>query len=282
MRRVNPQGLARKSKLLMSSIIADPGYNFVSVDLAAGEPTATTHYSKDRLYRAANYDMIGKVPYWDGSVLMIDDVYLMTASVSPIGSDSVKRWWAEGMAEKWVKDAEGFKSEVKEVRQLHKALCLGISYGMTPKKLVLTAAKNNFDITLNRARQFYNTYWDLFKGVRRLSDHLAAKNRRDGYLVTEFGYRLLPNADYKCLNAFIQSSVSGIISILLPSFYGLAPYCRHAVVIHDEIVFQCPTERLDEAKQAMERAVKHVNELLGWSVDVRTGWAVGHDLYTAK
>lgn len=282
MARVNPQGLSRRSKPLMSSIVADPGYSFVSVDLVSGEPTVTTHFSKDRYYRAAAFDMVGKAPYWDGDVLMIDDIYLMTASVSPMGRDSVKQWWADGMAEKWVRDAEGFKAGVKSERQLHKVLCLGLSYGMGPKKLVMTANQNGYDLSPTQARAFYKAYWDLFKGVRQLSDYLAAKCRKDGHLITEFGYRLVPDADYKCLNAFIQSSVSGLISILLPSFYGLAPYCRHAVVIHDEIVFQCPTERLEDAKQAMERAVVYVNELLGWSVDVRTGWAVGSNLYEAK
>lgn len=282
MARVNPQGLSRRCKPLMSSIIADPGYSFVSVDLVSGEPTCTTHFSKDKYYRAAAFDMVGKAPYWDGDVLMIDDIYLMTASVSPMGRDKVKQWWADGLAEKWLVDAEGFKARVKADRQLHKVLCLGLSYGMGPKKLIMTANQNGYELSPYNAKQFFRAYWELFAGVRRLSDRLIAMNKRDGHLVTEFGYRLVPGADYKCLNAYIQSSVSGIISILVPSFYSQAPYCKHSMVVHDEAIFQCPTERLDEAKQAMERAVKHVNELLGWSVDVRTGWAVGSNLYEAK
>lgn len=282
MARVNPQGLSRRCKPLMSAIVSDPGYSFVSVDLVSGEPTITTHFSNDKYYRAASFDMVDKTPYWDGDVLMIDDIYLMTASVSPLGKDKVRQWWAEGMADKWMTDADGFKSSVKAERQLHKVLCLGLSYGMGPKKLIMTANQNGHELSVTAARQFFKAYWELFSGVKRLGDKLAERHRRDGYLVTEFGYRLVPEADYKCLNAFIQSSVSGLISVILTSFYSLAPYCKHSMIIHDEIVFQCPTDKLDDAKAAMTEAVRYVNELLSWSVNVRTGWAVGSNLYEAK
>ena len=37
--RLNAQGMSRRSKSLMSSVVADEGYVFVSRDLSAGEPT---------------------------------------------------------------------------------------------------------------------------------------------------------------------------------------------------------------------------------------------------
>lgn len=282
MARVNPQGLSRRCEPLMRSIVADPGNVFVSVDLLSGEPSATTHYSKDRYYKAAAFDMIGKKPYWDGDVLMIDDIYLMTASVSPLGRDKVRQWWEDGLAEKWVSDPEAVKAEVKKDRQLHKVLCLGLSYGMGPRKLIDTAIQNGHELDYRTAKQFFNAYWELFSGVKRLSDYLASKFKRDGHLVTEFGYRLIPDADYKALNAYIQSSVSGIISVLIPAFYSIAPYCKHVAIIHDEIIFQCPIDKIDEAKERMREATAYLNQLLNWSVAVRTGWVTGKDLYEAK
>ena len=282
MAKLNAQGMARRSEALMRSLVADPGHSIVSVDLSAGEPTVTTYYSRDKYYKAASFDMVGQVPRWDGDVLLIDDIYLMTMSVSPMGKDKVRAWFDEGLADKWVKDAEGFKSSVKKDRQLHKVLCLGLSYGMGPRKLVETARVAGHDLPMATAKQFFGAYWELFAGVKRLSNNLAQQFKREGHLVNVFGYRLVPEADYKCLNAYIQSSVSGVVNVLTPTFFDLAPYCNFQTLIHDELVFQCPTDRLEDARKAMARATDELNKMLGWSVNIRTGFVSGKDWYEAK
>lgn len=75
MTKLNIQGLARGDKGLMSSMIPPPGHVFVSVDLAAGEPSVSAHYSQDRNYFDACFGMVGKEPYYDGDLLRCDDIH---------------------------------------------------------------------------------------------------------------------------------------------------------------------------------------------------------------
>jgi DNA polymerase I-like protein with 3'-5' exonuclease and polymerase domains len=279
---LNAQGLKRKDKPLMSTMVARPGHTFVSVDLSAGEPTVTTHYSRDKYYRAASFDMVGKRPYWDGDVLMIDDIYIMTMSVSPLGRDKVRQWWADGMVDKWVADADGFKSSVKKDRQLHKVLCLGLGYGMGPKKLVSTAFAAGYDLDIATAKAFFKAYWKLFSGVKGLSERLAKEFTQKGYLVNDFGYRLVPDAEFKALNYMIQSSVSGIMHILCAKFFAVAPWAHFITVIHDEIIMEVPDDMLPAARLLMDEATESLNEDLNWSVNIRTGFVTGKNLYEAK
>ncbi len=285
---LNVQGLSRRNKLLMSSIVADPGYSFVSIDLSAGEPTVTTHFSKDPMYKAATFDMAGKEPYYQGNVLMIDDIYLMGMSVSPMGKhklrDAFYTGTYEGMSfsEAWVKDADLVKKQLSEDRAFHKILILGLGYAMGPKHMVESAHKAGFQLTLKEAKGFFKEYWDLFKDVRALSDNLTSIFNKYGSLTNPFGYRLLPDPDYKALNYFIQSTVSGIINALCIKFFDACPYAHFVTVIHDEVILQVPQEKLAEAKVLWENAVTELNGELNWSVKIRTGWKEGKDFYEAK
>ena len=95
--KLNVQGLARRDeglkglKGLCSYIIPDEGRVFLSMDLGAGEPTCTAHYSQDPRYFHASVGGIGQPPYvYSDGVLMIDDVYIMFMSKTPIGSPIIK------------------------------------------------------------------------------------------------------------------------------------------------------------------------------------------------
>ncbi len=89
---LNVQGLARKEQGLLSYVLPEEGFSFVSVDLGAGEPSVTSHFSKDKNYYAACFGMVGKAPYYDQQgVLQIDDIYLAGASVAPTGKQSYPR-----------------------------------------------------------------------------------------------------------------------------------------------------------------------------------------------
>jgi hypothetical protein len=272
----------------MSTLLPPPGYVFVSIDLASGEPSVTSHYSQDKNYMAANFGMVSKDPYYEGKTLMIDDIYLMVMSRSPIGSDRLKEAWEakyEGLTfvEQWAKDKEVIQKKVlKKDRQLHKILALGLSYSMGPKKLVKQARDNGFTLSPKAARAFYDCYWELFSGVYRFGKVLEKEYETTGYLVNDFGYRLKPAEGYKCLNYFIQSSVSGIIAVLYSKFFSICNFADFVTIIHDEIIIAVPIEREPEAKTLMGRAVASLNEDLGWTINIRTGWAVGKNLYEAK
>jgi hypothetical protein len=281
---LNVQGLARKELGLLSNALPKQGYVFVSVDLSAGEPSVTSHFSGDKNYYSACFGMVGKQPFYDSNnVLQIDDIYLMGASVAPTGSAAIRAAFDEGLFNSWLSDSDMVKAKLKKVRAFHKVLMLALQYGQGPKGMLHIAYDNGLPLKLADAKAFHHAYWHtLFPGVRVLGERLVAKLSRDGSLVNPFGYRMVPTSSHLALNYFIQSSVSGIMKVLDEKFYALAPYALAVSVIHDELIFQVPESRLDDAKQAMERATQSLNTDLGWSVKIRTGWAVGQNLFEAK
>lgn len=286
MARLNVQGLARRDRGLMGCLSASPGKTLVSIDLAAGEPVCTAHFSKDQKYKYATFDGIGKAPFYQDSVLMISDIYLMTMSVSPIGRKEMLEafnatYSGLSFAEMWLKDDEFLKGQLKKARTLHKMLCLALGYGMGPKKMVKQCYDNGYTLELSVAREFYKAYWVLFSGVRKLADALSNRIKRDGHLINPFGYRLTP-PPHKALNYFIQSSVSGLIHVFNAKLFALAPYADLITIIHDEDLVEVPDERLEEFKCAKETATVSLNEDLGWSTTVRTGFVTGKNWYEAK
>ena len=288
--RLNPQGLARKDKPLMSAITPDAGQVFVSCDLSSGEPTCTSHYSQDRNYYDCTFGMVGKQPFYaPTNILKIDNIYYSVMSVSPMGRRLMRdlfeaKYDGAPFAERWLEPAfqDRIKEQVKKEYAFHKIGTLGMSYGMGPRKFQATAYDAGYIISFTEAKEFFQAYWRLFAGVKLFADKCAAGFKLKGYMVNDFGYRLLPDKDYKAFNYFIQSSVSGIMHVLCAQFFALAPFCTFLLVIHDEVIFSCPADRVEQARAAMKRAEDELNNMLQWRVRVRVGFKAGGSLYEAK
>lgn len=288
--RLNPQGLARRDPLLMSCILSDPGRITVSIDLSAGEPSVTAHFSGDPNYYAATFGMVGKAPYYNSNgLLMISDIYLMVMSKSPMGKDVLWKAFHEGVyegltfAEMWLKDSEYITKKIlKEPREFHKMLGLAAGYGMQAKKMVKSSYEKGKTLSIQDAKGFLKDgYWGTFKDVRKFADALSAKAARDTYIVNEFGYRLKPEP-HKAFNYVIQSSVSGIMHVFAAKLVKAAPYSRFITCIHDELLMDIPENMVDDFRKDAERATDSLNDDLGWSVRIRTGFAVGKTWYEAK
>ncbi len=121
--RLNVQALARRNKDLMGCILADPDHTIISIDLAAGEPTVSTHFSQDVNYRWATFDGVGKVPEYRDNILMIDNLYFMVMSVSPMGRDKMRQAYPE-FRDNWTKDPDALKAKFKSEYAFHKMLCV--------------------------------------------------------------------------------------------------------------------------------------------------------------
>jgi DNA polymerase I-like protein with 3'-5' exonuclease and polymerase domains len=287
MARLNVQGLARRDAGLMSCIGAEPGRTLVSIDLSAGEPTVTAHYSRDPNYCYATFDGVGQRPFYRDGILMIDDIYVMCMSVSPIGAQIIRDMFEQQLfdgrsfADQWVTDSDVIKSAIKVQRNLHKMLALALGYGMGPKKMVKQCKDSGYDLDIKTAEKFYAAYWSLFAGVRRLADQLAYRIKRDGHIVNAFGYRLTP-PPHKAFNYLIQSSVSGIMHVYNAKLFALAPYANFVTVIHDELLCDVPTDMLDQFRIDRQAACDSLNADLNWTTKVRVGFAYGTNWYEAK
>lgn len=287
MARLNVQGLARRDFGLMSTIQADPGRTIVSIDLSSGEPTVTAHYSRDPNYLYATFDGVGKEPFYRDGVLMIDDIYLMVMSVSPIGHKLMRdvfhnTYNGRPFTEVWLTDPEFIqKTLLKTERALHKMLALALGYGMGPTKMVKQSRENGHDLNPKVAKQFFDAYWRLFAGLRRLADRLAYQIERDGYIVNQFGYRLTP-PPHKGFNYLIQSSVSGIMHMFNAKLFALADYANFITVIHDELLADVPDDMVEQFRIHKEQATASLNSDLRWTTKIRTGYATGKNWYAAK
>lgn len=288
MARLNVQGLARRDKGLMACILSDKDMETVSIDLSAGEPTCTAHYSQDPKYNYACFDGVGKEPFFNKEgILMIDDIYLMSMSASPEGRPVLQdafynTYDGKTFVERWMEDPDYIaKGVLKEYRPNYKWKCLGLGYGMGPKKLVKQAYDQGEILTLQSARMFYKAYWDLFAGVRLLANRLQYRVEKQGFLINQFGYRLVPEP-HKAFNYWIQSSVSGIMHVYRMKLAHAAPWARFITCIHDEFLYDVPVERLEEFKRIKDLACDSLNDDLQWRTKIRTGWATGKNWYDAK
>lgn len=303
--RLNIQAFARRHEPLASCLVPDEGNVLVSQDLGAGEPSVTAHYSKDPAYRYATLEGIGKEPFWKDGILWIDDIYLMVMSVSPIGNPVMRKAWAKdwsgkSFVEQWMHKPKVIKSFLDEDRQLHKMLALALGYSLGPNKMQ-TQVKQQFskDLTFGECKELYRNYWELFGELRRFADYCQRKATEKGYLVNEFGYRLCfvnngnrkvekgpLDTTHKAYNYLIQSSVSGIMHLYLMFIMEIVRErrlpVRFVTVIHDEDVFECKKDAVDEFEKASKDAETKLNNYLGWSVPIRIGFTVGETFYHIK
>lgn len=287
MKKLNIQAISRRDAGLMQTMVPAPGHVFVSIDLSSGEPTVTGEFSKDPNYLYATYHGVGKRPFYKDGVLMIDDIYLMVASVSPLGKEKIydtfhnHKFDGKSFADQWLEDSEVVKSYLKEVRTLHKILCLGIGYGMQARKMVTSMYEKGYLLDLKTAKQFCKVYWQLFSGVKAFSDTLTLEIERKGYIINPFGYRLTPDPR-KAYNYYCQSSVSGVMHLFGALLFSIAPWAKFVVCIHDEFVISVDEGRLEEFRKCTQAATEEMNNQLKWDVKIRTGFCPGRTLFDAK
>lgn len=287
---LNVQALARRDAGLMSRLVADPGHVFVSQDASAGEPTIITEYTGDLNYRYFCFDGVGKKPFYRNGVLMIDDIYLAYASVCPLFRDTVAKAFNDtyngrSFADQWVIDSEVIKGHpnLKWTRKQSKWMALAFGYQLGIKTLLEKAIEAGIpNVDRRIAKKCYEAYWQLFNGIREYGKKVEASVKRLGYLVNPFGYRFIPEVEYKSFNGLVQSSVSSLFH-----WYGMCmkerfPEALYVVTIHDENIYMCPKDRIDDFRKAQQDVAKHMNDTLKWSVKLRFGFVEGNNLYEAK
>ncbi len=287
---LNVQAMARRDPRLMAGIKADPGYVIISRDLTAGEPSVIAHFSKDQYYRSAILDMVGKAPYYDqNDVLMINDIYLMGMSVSPIGKSKLRKIFGTELfngntfSEQWLKNPEVItKGILKKDREIHKILILGVGYEMGAAKMVESTFEKGYYVSVDNARHFIRGWWKLMTNVDKIRRGYQLHVKKHGSFMNFFGYRLVPDKPHKAFNYFIQSSVNGVINILCLKHFAICSEEKFIAVIHDEIISQVPIKFLKKSEECFKLALDSLNEDLNWSINIQTGYVTGKDFYEAK
>lgn len=283
--KVNLPALARRDERLMECIEpATADHVFVSSDFTALEPSITSHFSKDEYYTYASYTGVGKKPYIDNKgILRIDDVYLMFASVDPRFKDEVKAFFSKPEnCQLWLDDKDLIKEKLlKTPRKKAKPAVLGFGYAMGPDRFVTQSFDAGDIVTSKEAKGAYKAYWQLFKDIAKLSKALELLTKQQGFITNPFGYRLTTEP-HKGYNAMIQSSASGVVDVLTLKFFAMCPWAVFVTLVHDEVIYTIPKDKIEATKKIQDQAVADLNKDLKFDVPMRLGYVVANNFAEIK
>lgn len=162
-------------------------------------------------------------------------------------------------------------AELKEKRRVAKITNFGIAYVIGPFGLA-----QRVGISRSEARKVIDDYYRTYAGVKRYMDELPEKAREAGGVVRSIYGRLrrVPDlaskgaararAEREAVNMPMQGSASDIVKLAMlrvsEALKREKLKAKMILQVHDELVFEVPSNELEETKQvvkaAMEAAVK--------------------------
>ncbi len=171
--------------------------------------------------------------------------------------------------------AEVFETPLAEVtaeqRRSAKAINFGLIYGMSAFGLA-----KQLDIDRAAAQEYVNLYFARYPGVKAYMDVTREQAKEQGYVETVFGRRLyIPDikssngqrrqyAERTAINAPMQGTAADIIKRAMLTVDGWLQEQLdiHMVMqVHDELVFEVPEPRLDEARAKIIELMSAAAEL---------------------
>jgi len=175
------------------------------------------------------------------------------------------------------------------MRNQVKQFSYGIAYGMSTY-----GVSQRLGVEMDEAASFVETYYAQFPKVRDFLSAQVDKAKVDGFTTTMFGrrrylpellssnFRLRALGERMALNAPIQGSAADILKkamIGVDAALRQEPIAKMLLTVHDELVFEVPTDKLDEARALIEKEMTQAADLrCGLAVEVHSGasWAEAH------
>ena len=176
-------------------------------------------------------------------------------------------------------------------RSTAKMINYGLAYGMGAPGLA-----DRLNIPRDEAEEIMDSYFEQFGGVAEFLDEIVKQAHRDGFTTTMFGRRrYLPElgsgnpriraiGERQALNAPIQGTAADIMKLAMINVdlalrdSGLDS--KMILTVHDELVFEVPTNEIDAATKLVEKEMAGVCDMkVPLAVDVSTGtnWADAKD-----
>ena len=162
------------------------------------------------------------------------------------------------------------------VRRRAKAINFGIIYGISAFGLA-----NQLGISRSEAKDYIDSYFVKFPGIRQYMDDTVAAAKRQGYVETIFGRRIhTPNiadknpamrnyAERQAINAPIQGAAADVIRRAMiriqPALAASKTDAKMLLQVHDELIFEAPKE---EAETVKALAVKIMSDAHRPAVDL--------------
>lgn len=223
-------------KEIRKGFVAEDGYTLLSADYSQIELRLLAHFSADQTLIRA----------FEGG----EDIHRHTASV------------VFGVPEKDVTEKQ---------RRMAKVVNYGLIYGMSDYGL-----SQRFDIVLEEAAQFIESYYTLYPGVAAWREEAIRRAEEKGYAETLFqrrrplldlhsrNHNLREFSRRAAINTPIQGTAADLIKIAMIDIeqkLTQAGFKQGLLLsIHDELLFEIEQERVREAssliKDAMENAIQ--------------------------
>jgi len=183
----------------------------------------------------------------------------------------------------------GLSDVTSAMRNQVKQFSYGIAYGMSTY-----GVSQRLGVEMDEAASFVETYYGQFPKLREFLAAQVEKAKIDGFTTTMFGrrrylpellssnFRLRTLGERMALNAPIQGTAADIIKkamIGVDAALRKEPVAKMLLTVHDELVFEVPIDKLDQARALIENAMTQAADLrCGLVVDVHTGtsWAEAH------
>jgi DNA polymerase-1 len=159
----------------------------------------------------------------------------------------------------------------KETRNRAKAVNFGIVYGISPFGL---AAQLN--IEQREAKQYIETYFERYAGVRRFIDDTLETVRREQAVRTWFGrVRPIPDiqsrnpnmrgfAERTAINTPLQGTAADLIKLAMLRIDAAIAQrglrSRMTLQVHDELLFDVFPDEADELRALVQHEMEHVAE----------------------
>ncbi|MFB5189587.1 DNA polymerase I [Alicyclobacillus fastidiosus] len=176
------------------------------------------------------------------------------------------------------------------MRRQAKAVNFGIVYGISDFGLA-----NNLNIPQKEAKAFIANYFEKFPGVQGYMEDIVEQAKKQGYVSTLMNRRrYLPDirarnfhlrsfAERTAMNTPIQGTAADIIKLAMVridealSESGLD--ARMLLQVHDELIFECPKDELEELTQLVREKMENAITL---NVPLKVDIAYGQTWYEAK
>ena len=177
-----------------------------------------------------------------------------------------------------------------ELRRQAKVINFGIVYGMSPYGL-----SKELGISRKMAKTYIDNYFSRYKGVKRFIDQTIEDARKTQRTSTLLGrIRLLPDinspnktirefAERTAINTPVQGTAADLIKLAMihvdAAFGEKGLKSAMLLSVHDEIVFEVPSEELEPVKNLVKKTMEGIWDLkVPLKVNMVSGsnWAEAH------
>jgi DNA polymerase-1 len=178
------------------------------------------------------------------------------------------------------------KDVTKEIRRTAKEVNFGVLYGLGSLGLA-----QRTDMNRNEAKEFIESYFSIYKNIRKYIDDTKAFAHRHGYVQTLFGRRrylpeigssmpmLIAAAERMAINMPLQGTAADLLKIAMVKIHQdlpkISPSSKMISQVHDELVFEVPKTEAKTVGKFIKKTMEEVYKLsvpLIADVEIGSNW----------